>query len=58
MKYKIKILKKRSGWYWRIEHRNGHVLVHSEVYSSRNKAKQSAGRLYDNFKFGVCSLIG
>ena len=54
MKYKIKVLKKRKGWYWRIEHRNGHVLAHSETYNSLNKARQTAERLYDCFKMDTC----
>ena len=57
MKYKIKVLKKKSGWYWRLEHKNGHVISHSECYSTRGKAVQTANNLAESFKSGLCLKV-
>ena len=40
---KLEVLKGRSGkWYWRIKSPNGRILCHSELYSSKQKAVQTA----------------
>ena len=40
---KVEILKGKSKkWYWRVRAKNGRILCHSEQYSSRAKALQTA----------------
>ena len=39
---KIVVLKKRNQWYWKLVAKNGKTLAHSETYSSKAKARQSA----------------
>lgn len=56
MKYKIQVCKGKKQWYWILKHKNGHTLAHSEQYSSRYKAKQTASTLYESFKRGCCAL--
>ena len=57
MKYKIVVHKKRKHWYWKLEHRNGHVLASSETYSSRYKACQTAHGVYSDFRKNNCDFI-
>jgi len=46
-RYKIQVLCNRSGqWYSRIIARNGRILYHSEMYSSKTKAKETAYNMY------------
>jgi len=57
MKYRIVVQKsKNRKWFWDLVHKNGHVLAHSEMYSSRAKAVQTAETLAGAFKRGTCWL--
>jgi uncharacterized protein YegP (UPF0339 family) len=56
MKYLITVQKGKSRWFWNLKHRNGHILAHSEQYSSRFKARQTAKTLAAAFKRGLCQL--
>ena len=49
-KYRIEVRTKTSGkWYWRlVSNANDEPLAHSEQYSSRAKAIQTARALSDN----------
>lgn len=46
MKYKIQVRKGRKGFYWKILSLNGRTLAHSETYTRREKAKQTALNLF------------
>jgi uncharacterized protein YegP (UPF0339 family) len=56
MKYLIEVVKGRTKWRWRLCHKNGHILAHSEDYSSRFKARQTASQLFKQFKRGTCTI--
>jgi uncharacterized protein YegP (UPF0339 family) len=46
-RYKIEVLRSSmGGWYWRIEAPNGRILAHSESYSSKAKAIQTADSFF------------
>jgi uncharacterized protein YegP (UPF0339 family) len=51
IKNKIQVIgnKKKKKYYWRVLHQNGNILLHSEMYSSFCKARQSA--------LNFCSII-
>ncbi len=57
MTYQIEVVKGKKHWYWRIVHRNGNVLAHSETYSSREKAVKTAKNLHASFKRKTCGLV-
>lgn len=47
----VRVLKVKSGWYWRIESGgNWKTLCRSEIYSSKIKAMDTAGDIFDNLK--------
>ena len=48
--YKIQVVKGKKQWFWRIVARNGKTLAHSETYSSKGKAVQTAKRFSLNTK--------
>lgn len=54
--YKIEIIESKKKYYWRIVHKNGKILAHSEKYSTRGKAKQTAKNLFAAFKKGTCTF--
>lgn len=56
MTYKIEVVKGKKQWYWRIMHRNGNILAHSETYSSREKAVRTAKNLHQTFKRNTCGF--
>lgn len=46
---KLEIRKGKSGkWYWRIKATNGRIVCHSETYSSKSKAIQTAKQIVKN----------
>ncbi len=47
-KYKIQVVRGKRKWYWRIVYLNGRTLAHSEMYSSKAKARQTARNLAKN----------
>lgn len=50
-RFRLEVLKKRSKWYFRLVARNGNTLMHSECYSSKYKATQSAKSIYRSMDF-------
>ena len=56
MKYIIEVLDKKKSYYWRLVHKNGKILAHSENYSSSAKAMQTAANVANSFKKGTCHL--
>lgn len=44
---KIKILRCKGGWYWKIIARNGRTLCHSEVYKTKQGAEKGARVVWD-----------
>lgn len=36
-------------WFWRIKADNGKILAHSEMYSSKTKARKTMMRVLDQF---------
>lgn len=55
---KIEILQNKSGvYYWRIVAANGYILAHSETYSSRSKAAQTAWRVWTEFTGGNVKVV-
>lgn len=57
MKYRIEVIVFRGQWHWRIVHKNGQILAHSEKYSSKRKAMQTAKAVMLNMKPDVAVLI-
>ena len=35
---------KKSNWWWHIRHKNGHLLLHSEMYTTKQGRTKSANR--------------
>lgn len=57
MKYKIIVMQNIVGdWYWLLCHKNDKILAHSESYSSKGKAKQTAKNIQKSFRLGICDL--
>lgn len=48
--YKVQVLKteKEKPWYWRVLAANNKVILTSEMYSSRTRAKQQAYKFVDD----------
>lgn len=42
--YRIEVLRgpTSGSWYWRLSHRNGKILSHSEIYNSKQAACKTA----------------
>jgi len=47
----LQVLKKNSKWYWKMIAENGKVLAHSEQYSSKRKALQTADKVSKTILF-------
>jgi uncharacterized protein YegP (UPF0339 family) len=47
--YRIEIVRsKNKGWFWRLKHRNGKTLAHSEIYTTKAKARQTVRNFVKN----------
>lgn len=55
--YQISEAKKRSGWYWKITHRNGNsVAIGGQGYSRRTDARRSLNNLIQGIAGGDYEL--
>lgn len=54
--YHIQVIKKSGRWYWRLKSRNGRILAHSEMYSSRGMARKTARELRNNLRGSVVEI--
>lgn len=52
--FKIKVLKRSKKWYWKLLGGNNETLAHSENYSTRNKAEQTAVKVF--FAIDDCTI--
>jgi uncharacterized protein YegP (UPF0339 family) len=54
---KLQLRKNINGaWFWRLVASNGKILAHSEIYSSRAKAKKTMWRVWEELTSGNCSV--
>lgn len=45
-----------QAWMWLLKGKNGKILSHSELYSSRNKAVKTAKKVCEGFRKGICGI--
>ena len=50
---KIKIVKGAEGFFWKLVAKNGETLAHSEIYSSKTKALQTAKKVAEELSVVV-----